>query len=133
MKYLLDTNICIYIIKQKPPIVLETLKQHKPEEISISAITAFELMYGAYKSAMVDRNLEALDLFLNPFSIIDYSLADAIISGEIRSKLERHGKDIGPYDLLIAAQAINNDLTLVTNNVKEFSRVENLKHENWTV
>jgi tRNA(fMet)-specific endonuclease VapC len=129
--YLLDTNICIYIIKKKPPAVLKRLKSRLKKEIFVSSITVAELEYGVSKSAFPERNKLALIGFLSAFSILDFNDRDAVEYGEIRTELERKGMIIGPMDLLIAAQARAGKLVLVTNNVREFERVEGLGLENW--
>ncbi|MEO1207975.1 MAG: type II toxin-antitoxin system VapC family toxin [Cyanobacteria bacterium J06638_20] len=131
MKYLLDTNICIYIIKQKPADVLARFQSHPPTDISISSITIAELEYGACKSQQVDKNRAALQQFLLPLTIIDFNAEATQIYGQVRAELSRQGCIIGAMDLLIAAQALSQDLTLVTNNTHEFSRVPGLKLENW--
>lgn len=131
MKYLLDTNICIYIIKQKPSIVLERLQKVKVNEIGISVITLAELEYGVAKSGFPERNKLALIQFLVPFEISPFSETAAAIYGRIRSDLEKKGQIIGPYDLLIGAQALSENLTLVTNNEREFQRIPGLMIENW--
>ncbi len=135
MNYLLDTNICIYIIKKSPEIVLKKLELinsfHSKSEIYLSSVTIAELHYGIQKSKRIAENTEALKDFLTPFKVLDFSLPSAEIFGAVRSKLEGAGKIIGPYDLQIASIAMANDLTLVTNNTKEFERVDGLKLENW--
>ena len=129
--YMLDTNICIYIIKKKPKRVLEHLSNVSVADIGISTITLSELEYGVEKSLRKEQNRLALLQFLSPFEIILYAASAAKHYGEIRSSLERTGQPIGALDMLIAAHALSLDLTLVTNNVKEFSRVPNLKIANW--
>ncbi len=135
MNYLLDTNICIYIIKKSPEQVLKKLesiiKDEKKNEIYLSSVTVSELHYGVEKSKQVDKNLEALKGFLSPFQIVNFDLASAEIFGKVRSELERKGIVIGPYDLQIASVAMANDFVLVTNNTKEFKRVDGLNIENW--
>jgi tRNA(fMet)-specific endonuclease VapC len=131
MKYILDTNICIYIIKQKPQVVFEKFKQHIPGEIGISSITSAELQYGVNKSMNVQRNQIALNQFLIPLEIFNFDFEASIEYGKIRSELEKAGTPIGPLDMLIAAHARSLNMTLITNNEKEFSRVSNLKIENW--
>ncbi len=131
MKYLLDTNICIYIIKQKPKKVIEKFIDHKPGDIFISSITVSELNYGVEKSSKAVENMVALKEFLQPLVVIDYDENDASIYGSIRTDLERRGSPIGAMDLLIASQAVSRDLVLVTNNEKEFKRIKNLSIENW--
>jgi tRNA(fMet)-specific endonuclease VapC len=132
MKFLLDTNICIYIIKQKPISVLKKLKRHKISDISISSITLSELEYGIEKSSRPEQNRLALTEFLTPITIIPFDSKAAVFYGKIRQELERKGKIIGPLDLLIASHAVSLNSVLVTNNTKEFERVNNLKLENWT-
>ncbi len=132
MKYILDTNICIYIIKKKPEQVLKRLMKHHPTEIGISVITYFELIYGANKSQNPEKNNKALKDFISAFDVLPWTESDADTAGRIRATLEKSGKTIGPFDLQIAGQASANNLILVTNNEKEFVRVKGLKIENWT-
>lgn len=131
MKYLLDTNICIYLIKQKPHNVLQKFQAHSVSEIGVSAITVAELQFGAQKSQRPAQNQHALEQFLIPLLIADFDYNAAVTYGYIRAALEAQGTPIGPLDLLIAAQAASLDLILITNNTKEFSRVPHLKLENW--
>jgi tRNA(fMet)-specific endonuclease VapC len=131
MKYLLDTNICIYLIKQKPHHVLQKFQTHSVSEIGVSAITVAELQFGAQKSQRPAQNQRALEQFLIPLLIVNFDYNAATAYGYIRAALEAQGTPIGPLDLLIAAQAASLDLTLITNNIKEFSRVAHLKLENW--
>ena len=131
MKYMLYTNICIYLIKRKPPHVLERFQTHQPGDIFVSSITVAELQYGVEKSNYQDRNQIALDLFLSPLEIADFETRAAQRYGHIRAQLDRNGAPIGAYDLLIAGHAQSLDMTLVTNNSREFSRVPDLKLENW--
>jgi tRNA(fMet)-specific endonuclease VapC len=131
MKYLLDTNICIYIIKNKPRKVINKFLEHKPGDISISCITIAELNYGIEKSGRPDTNKIALNEFLQPLVRIDYLHSDAETYGRIRTNLEKKGTPIGAMDLLIASQAISRDMVLVTNNEREFKRIKGLKIENW--
>jgi tRNA(fMet)-specific endonuclease VapC len=131
VKYILDTNICIYIIKKKPEKVLKKLIKIDPSQIAISSITWCELVYGAEKSQHKQKNLEALKGFIVPFEVLPFTETEAALSGKIRAQLEAAGKPIDPYDLLIAAHACSLELTLVTNNEKEFNRVSDLKIENW--
>lgn len=131
MKFVLDTNICIYIIKKKPEQVIKKLSKIDPSIIAISAATWSELIYGAEKSANRDRNLEALHDFIIPFEILPWTSKEAEIAGEIRAALAKLGSPIGPFDIQIAAHAISLDLILVSNNEKEFKRVKGLKLENW--
>ena len=130
--FLIDTNICIYFIKKKPPEVVAKIKSYQPYQIKVSAITVAELEYGVSKSKSVEKNRNVLLKFLSSFEILPFDDQDAEIYGRIRAYLERDGKVIGPLDMQIAAQAVCKDLILVTNNVKEFERVPNLSVENWT-
>jgi tRNA(fMet)-specific endonuclease VapC len=129
--YLLDTDICIYLIKNRPPEVLEQFRQHSPQEVAISIITLFELEYGVQKSEYQERSEDALAKFLQPLNIISMDRSAAKEAAAIRAQLEKQGVPIGPYDLLIAGLARSRDLTLVTNNTQEFNRVDGLKIENW--
>ena len=131
MRYLLDTNICIYLIRKRPPEVLERFRQHSPQDVAISAITLFELEYGVEKSRYPQRSKNALAKFLLPLKIINLDRFSAIEAAIIRAQLEKKGMPIGPYDLLIAGLARSRDMTLVTNNIKEFERIINLHLENW--
>jgi tRNA(fMet)-specific endonuclease VapC len=129
--YLLDTNICIYVIKKKPVDVLKTLKTKSKKDIYVSSITIAELEYGVAKSQFPEKNKIALIEFLSIFNILPFDDADAAEFGMIKTDLEKKGRIIGPMDLLIAGQAKSKKLILVTNNIKEFERVEGLKIENW--
>ena len=131
MMYMLDTNICIYIIKQKPKSVIDKFKKMKNANICISSITYSELLYGAEKSSNIAKNLLALTMFLSNIEILSYDENASIDYGIIRSKLEKQGKIIGPLDMLIAAHAKSLNITLVSNNLKEFERVDGLRLENW--
>ncbi len=130
MKFLLDTNICIYIIKRKPPKVLDKFNSLEVSDIGISSITV-AVEYGAYKSQARKQNYTALQQFLALLEIINFDATAAQIYAQIRGDLERQGQVIGSLDMLIAAQAIACEITLVTNNVKEFSRIPDLDLENW--
>jgi len=131
VKFLLDTNICIYIIKQKPAKVLEKFKRLHPSDVGISSITLAELEYGIAKSQQSEKNRIALNQFLITLEIVKFDEKASNIYGGVRAELERKGLVIGAMDMLIAAHAISLDLILVTNNVKEFSRIPNLRLENW--
>lgn len=131
MKYLLDTNICIYLIRQKPREVIERFKSEQVGDIGISSITAGELYYGVEKSEQRERNRRALEQFLLPLMIMDFDERAGAHYGTVRIGLEKQGRPIGPLDTLIAAHALSLDATLVTNNEREFSRVEGLRVENW--
>ena len=131
MKCLLDTNICIYIIKKKPEKVLRKFTAYSPGEVGISSVTLAELFFGTEKSQDPERNLSALEGFLIPLEIVSFDAKAAFQYGKIRSNLEKAGKPIGGMDLLIAAQALSLDIPLVTNNAKEFNRVQGLEVLNW--
>ena len=129
--YLLDTNICIYFMKNQYPQLTQRLLSMNPAELMLSSITVFELEYGAEKSNWGDRTREKLAMFLAPFNILPFSTEDAVCAGKLRGYLEKKGLPIGPYDVQIAAQGLSRGLTLITHNVGEFSRVPNLKLEDW--
>lgn len=131
MRYLLDTNICIYLIKERPADVLYRFSQHSPREVATSIITLFELEYGIQKSKYHQRSQDVLVKFLKPLNIINLDFSSVAESAAIRAQLERKGTPIGSYDLLIAGIARSRGITLVTNNIKEFKRVEGLLLENW--
>ena len=130
--YLLDTNICIYTINKKPIEVLSKLKKKASKDIYISSITVAELEHGVEKSNYPERNKVALVEFLSLFQILYFTDGDAFYYGKIRSSLEKRSRIIGTMDMLIASQALFHDLILVTNKIKEFERIENIKLENWT-
>ena len=129
--YLLDTNICIYIINKNPKRVVENIKKLKPHQVKLSAVSIAELEYGAAKSKFREKNRDALVEFASAFDILPFDDTDAEIYGILRADLERRGQIIGPYDMQIAAQAIARELILVTNNTGEFTRIKELKIENW--
>jgi len=131
MHYLLDTNICIYLIKNHPPEVLDRFRQHSPQDVAISIITLFELEYGVEKSQYRQRSKDALAKFLLPLNLINLDRSSALESAIIRAQLEKKGMPIGSYDLLIAGLARSRDMILVTNNIKEFEKVVGLHLENW--
>ncbi len=131
MTYLLDTNICIYVIKQRPASVVKRIQSVPIEDIGISSITVAELEHGVAKSDRSEENRIALLEFLSPFRILDFGQMAAHEYGIIRSTLEKEGRLIGPMDLLIAAHAVSESVVLVTNNEREFGRVPNLLIENW--
>ena len=130
MKYLLDTDICIYLINERPKKVLDRFKRKAVSDIGISSISVSELSFGIAKSGSA-RNRSALEFFLLPLEIVAYDINAAMVYGGIRAGLEGQGKLIGPLDMLIAAHALSLGVTLVTNNEKEFRRVNKLKVENW--
>ena len=131
MKYMLDTNICIYAIKHKPEKVIQKLRETDPDDICVSSVTYAELVHGVEKSAAVEKNRLALSMLLANIEIKDFGVDAANCYGKIRAALERKGTPIGPLDMMIAGHAQSLELTVVTNNMKEFSRVNNLKIENW--
>ncbi len=120
MKYMLDTNICIYTIKHKPPEVIKAFLCHEPDDMCISSITYGELMHGVEKSQAVERNRAAITLFLSAISILSFDSDAAEEYGAVRADLERKGTPIGPMDMLIAGHARSRGLILVTNNTREF-------------
>ena len=131
MKYLLDTNICIYIINKRPATILDIIRSRHPDEISISTITIAELDYGAERSRNPHQNRIAIFEFLIPFNLLDFDQRAASQYGKIRKKLELKDTPVGPMDLLLASQALAYDLIFVTNNIKEFKRIDELRFENW--
>lgn len=131
MHYLLDTDICIYLIKKRPSEVLDRFRQHSPQDVAISMITLFELAYGVRKSQYPRRSRDAFAKFLLPLNLMNLDRSSALESAVIRAQLEKKGIPIGPYDLLIAGLARSRDMILVTNNIKEFEKVAGLHLENW--
>lgn len=131
MRYLLDTNTCIYIIKRSPEQVMLRFKRLRVGDVGVSAITVCELQYGVSNSSQPERNQRALTEFLGPLEVLDFPAAASTTYGEIRARLQRSGKPIGSYDLLLAAHALHDNLILVTNNIREFARVPDLRTENW--
>ena len=130
LKYLLDTNIVIYVLKRRPIEVLSIFNTNA-SRMAISSITLSELFYGAEKSAHVDKNLEAVDEFITHLEVLPYDAKASQHYGQIKSSLEKKGEIIGENDIHIAAHAISQGLILVTNNLREFKRVNNLALENW--
>ena len=128
---LLDTNICVFLMKNKYPGLVEKLLNSDPSGIAVSSITVYELEYGAARSKWPEKNRNHVKLFLAPFTIIPFDSNDAIIAGEVRHLLEKAGTPIGPYDLQIAAQGLAREATVVTHNTGEFSRVPNLRITDW--
>ncbi len=133
MEYLLDTNICIYIIKKKPEEVFKKFNSISFGNIGISSVTLSELQYGVEKSANPRKNQQALNEFLIPLEILPFDHNAAHAYGKIRANLEKAGSPIGCMDMLIAAHAFCLDVTLITNNEKEFRRINNLKIANWVL
>jgi tRNA(fMet)-specific endonuclease VapC len=130
MKFLLDTDTCIYALKRERGVV-ERLLAHSPAEIAVSVITEAELRTGAAKSDSAAKTGRLVENFLRPLTIVDFVSADAAVYAQVRARLERAGKPIGPLDTLIAAHALARKLTLVSNNRREFGRVPGLDIENW--
>lgn len=128
MRFLLDTNVVIAVMNRRP-VVTERVFRNSRRDYGLSAIVAHELLYGAFRARRVDEALAAFDRLRMP--ILDFSVEDARRAGEIRAALAAAGTPIGPYDLLIAGQALARDLTLVTRNVREFGRVSGLRVEDW--
>jgi len=131
MKYLLDTNICIALIRQKPAALIQRLTSLQPGDAGISSITLAELFHGVEKSARPEQNMSALEQFLLPLDLADFDQDAALAYGKIRADLERSGQIIGSMDILIAAHAVSLDAIMVTNNVREFQRVKGLFVEDW--
>ena len=131
ISYMLDTNICIYIIKKKPQQVIERLRRTRISEVGVSSITLSELEYGAFKSARTGQNKLAIMEFLAPLEILPYDDMAAQEYGKVRAYLEKHGTPIGAMDMLIAAHALSLNCILVTNNESEFRRIPALDVENW--
>jgi len=129
--YLLDTNICIYIIKKKPIEVFKKFKELEIGSLKISSITVAELYFGAYNSQNIEKNIETVKNFLLPFEIIEFDSKAGIEYGKIKANLRKKGQVIGELDMQIAGIALNNNLILITNNEKEFIRIKKLKIENW--
>lgn|SRR3990167_11376415 len=131
MIHMLDTNICVYIMNDKPAHVAERLRAFSLNDIAISSIVLSELSFGVYKSTHFKRNLALLESFIKPIQVISYDNVAAFQYGELRTELEREGAPIGQLDMMIAAHALSLSATLVSNNLKEFSRVKGLRCENW--
>ncbi|WP_437891529.1 type II toxin-antitoxin system tRNA(fMet)-specific endonuclease VapC [Phytobacter sp. V91] len=132
LKYMLDTNICIFTIKNKPQVVREAFQQHY-DRMCISAITLMELIYGAEKSAMPEKNLRIVEGFVARLEVLNYGVEAATHTGQIRAELAKLGTPIGPWDSMIAAHARALGLVLVTNNMREFERVPGLRVTDWTI
>lgn len=131
LKYMLDTNIVIYTIKNRPPAVKEAFQVHYGQ-MCISTVTLMELIYGAEKSMAPGRNLQDIEGFAARLDVLDYDAEAAAHSGQLRAELAKNGQPIGPYDQMIAGHARSRGLVLVTNNLREFERVPGLRLENWT-
>jgi tRNA(fMet)-specific endonuclease VapC len=133
VKYLLDTNICVFVIRQKSQLVLDRLRLQPEGNVGISIITLAELRYGAEKSQNPFKNHAALDAFLAFLEIIDFDAEAADVYGRVRARLEAQGTPIGSLDNMIAAHAVRLAAILVTNNVREFMRVAGLTIEDWSI
>ena len=131
MKLMLDTNICIYIIKQQPVAVLKRFLDYHIGDIGISSITLSELRYGVAKSTHQQKNAKALDEFITPLEVVSFDEEAAHVYGEIRATLEKAGTPIGAMDMLIAAHAVSLGIPLVTNNTREFARITSLNVFDW--
>jgi len=131
MRFMLDTDSCIALIKRKPAKMLDKLTSHAPGDIGLSTVTLAELRYGVAKSAQKERNNQALDEFLLPLEIADFDEMSAGAYGEVRAALEKAGTPIGPLDTQIGAHALSLGAVLVTRNTREFRRVPGLAVEDW--
>jgi tRNA(fMet)-specific endonuclease VapC len=132
MKLMLDTNICIDLIRERPQSLLERLSSHAVGDVGISVITLAELEYGVSKSTRRAKNREALDQFVSPLEVAAFERQSTAVYGRLRAALEKKGRSIGSMDLLIAAHAVSFDVPLITHNVREFRRVPGLRIEDWT-
>lgn len=131
MTYLLDTNACVDYLTGRYPAVAERIRQASPDDLRLSSVAVAELRYGADRSLRKRENHERLDVLIGEIPCLDFDLAAAQVYGRLRARLEEQGRPIGPYDFMLAAQALANRLVLVTDNVDEFRRVEDLQIENW--
>lgn len=129
--FMLDTNICIYAIKNKPPQVLQRIRENLNQGLCLSSISLAELYHGVEKSSYPQKNYIALNLFLSPFRILPFTEKASLEYGKICAFLQKQGTPIGTMDMLIAGHAKSENLTLVTNNIREFKRIPDLKLENW--
>ncbi|MFV3404512.1 MULTISPECIES: type II toxin-antitoxin system tRNA(fMet)-specific endonuclease VapC [Pseudomonas] len=130
LRYMLDTNICIFTIKNKPQQVRDAFNRHHGQ-LAISTITLMELVYGAEKSAAPERNLAVIEGFAARLEVLDYDQTGAAHTAQLRAELAKAGTPIGPYDQMIAGHARARGLVLVTNNLREFQRVPGLRVEDW--
>lgn len=131
MKYLLDTNVCVDFLTRRYPGVVDRIMASSPDDLCVSSIVVAELRYGADKSQRRAENHRRIDLLAEEIPCVDFDLEAAAVFGRLRAELEGRGEPIGPYDLLIAAHALSLGLTLVTDNVREFQRIDRLALENW--
>lgn len=132
MRFLLDTNAVIALLRRTAPQLLERVLHCQEGDIALPSIVAYELYFGAYNSQKIAENLETLRLLLQDFPVVAFDAADGRAAGDIRAHLAAKGQPIGPYDVLIAGQARARDLTLVSNNLREFERVPGLNLQDWT-
>ncbi len=132
MLFMLDTNICIFLIKRRSDELIHRMRVFRTGEIGVSVVTVAELQYGVSKSEHQERNQSALEAFLLPLDTADFSFDVTVTYGHIRAELERNGQPMGPLDTMIAAHAVSLDVPLVTNNTREFERVKGLRVEDWT-
>jgi tRNA(fMet)-specific endonuclease VapC len=132
MNWLLDTNAVIALVTRRSEALLRRVEATEPGALAVSSIVAHELYFGAYRSQKIEFNLETLRLLFADIAVLELDGEDARAAGEVRAALTRQGTPIGPYDVLIAGQAKARGLTLVTNNLSEFGRVDGLKLEDWT-
>jgi tRNA(fMet)-specific endonuclease VapC len=130
---LLDTNAVISLVTRRSDALLRRVEVTEPGSLAVSSVVAHELYFGAYHSQKVAFNLETLRLLFTDLAILDFNREDARVAGEIRAELKRQGTPIGPYDTLIAGQAKARDFTLVTNNTGEFSWIDGLRIEDWSL
>jgi len=131
MRLMLDTNICIYLIKEQPASVLDRFTAYPVGDIGVSVVTLAELEYGVAKSSRPARNRAALEQFVSPLEVAAFDRDATAVYGKVRTLLEKKGQPIGSMDLLIAAHAISLDVQLITHNVKEFGKVPGLRIEDW--
>jgi len=131
--YLLDTNICAYLMRGSYPSLNRKVLSIPPSELAISSVTLFELEYGAAKANWGSKRLEDLHFFLSAFQVIPFTEYDAVVTGRIRAELVKAGQPIGSYDIQIAGQGVARDITVVTHNTGEFSRVPGITLEDWVV
>ena len=130
--FLLDTNICIFAIKKKPQKVLDNIAKNLKHVIYISSLTIAEMEYGISNSNYPEKNRMSLLEFISIFEILNFTEKDSVPYGMLKTDLRRSGQIIGPIDMLLAGQAISNNLIFVTNNIKEFSRIKNLEIQDWS-
>jgi tRNA(fMet)-specific endonuclease VapC len=133
MIYLLDTNVCIHLLNERHPVILQHFRQHSPSDIALCSVVKAELLYGARRSQRAESNLQLLKTFFIPLQSLPFDDECAEHYGQIHAELLMQGKPIGPNDTLIAAIARANDTTLVTHNSSEFSRVAGLRIEDWEI